>query len=155
MRSLLISSSGRLAVWPTQRFLLWSNSAGLLVRWRRRRSSAVGTQFLRLGCGGYCHCQKSPPSFRWPLVQATFRNRGVESITPLPGRLYPLYATTRPRTRLQTREFETGKTHPPSDLFGALAVCDEPRTEVFQPVSILQCLTIKQDDLKLLTRDEC
>ncbi len=42
-----------------------------------------------------------------------------------------------------------------SGLLGALAVCDKYQAEVLEFVNILQGLTIKQDSLALLTRDEC
>ncbi len=47
------------------------------------------------------------------------------------------------------------KINPASHLLGALVVCDEQRAEVLEFVNILQGLTIKQDSLALLTRDEC
>ncbi len=47
-RALISSPSGRLVVRPNQRILLCTNSAGILVRQRRRRSSTDGTQSLRL-----------------------------------------------------------------------------------------------------------
>ncbi len=50
-RSLISSPSGRLAAWPNQRSLLYTSSAGILVRQRRRRSSTDGTQSLRLTRG--------------------------------------------------------------------------------------------------------
>ncbi len=49
----------------------------------------------------------------------------------------------------------TSKINPASDLFGALAVCDDNRAEVFEFVNILQWLALKQDGLALLARDEC
>ncbi len=48
-----------------------------------------------------------------------------------------------------------GKINTVSDLFGALAVCDKNRTEVFELVNVFQWLTIKQDALALLTGNEC
>ncbi len=65
------------------------------------------------------------------------------------------YFTPRPKTGLQARECGTSKINPASYLFGALAVCDEHRAEVLEFVHILQGLTLKQDSLALLTRDEC
>ncbi len=50
-------------------------------------------------------------------------------------------------TRLQVGACGTGKVNPVSNLFGALAVCDEHRIEVR--------LTIKQGSLAQVTRDEC
>ncbi len=52
------------------------------------------------------------------------------------------YFTPRPKTGLQARECEPSKFKPVSDLFGALAVCDENRTEVFELVNILQGFNI-------------
>ncbi len=43
-RSLISSPSGRLVACPNQRSLLFTSSAGILVRQRRRRSSTDGTQ---------------------------------------------------------------------------------------------------------------
>ncbi len=65
------------------------------------------------------------------------------------------YFTLRPKTGLQVRECGTGKINPASYLIGALAVCDELRAEVLEFLNTLQGLTIKQDSLALLTRDEC
>ncbi len=47
-RSLINSRSGRLAACPNQRSLLCTSGAGMLVRQRRRRRSADGTESLRL-----------------------------------------------------------------------------------------------------------
>ncbi len=56
---------------------------------------------------------------------------------------------------MQARECGMSKINPASDLLGALAVCDEHRAEIPEFVHIIQGLTIKQDSLALLTRDEC
>ncbi len=53
------------------------------------------------------------------------------------------------------RECGTGKINPASDLLGALTVCNEHQAEVLEFVHTLKGLTIKQDSLALLTRDEC
>ncbi len=47
-RSLISSPSGRLAAWPSQKSLLCTSSAGILVRWRWHRTSTDGTQSFRL-----------------------------------------------------------------------------------------------------------
>ncbi len=48
-----------------------------------------------------------------------------------------------------------GKSKPASDLFGALTIYDEHRTEVLKFFNVLQWLTTKQDGLVLGTRHEC
>ncbi len=53
------------------------------------------------------------------------------------------------------RECGTCKVNPASDLFDAMAVCDEQRINVLELVNTLQWPTIKQDGLALVTRDEC
>ncbi len=53
------------------------------------------------------------------------------------------------------RECRPSKINPASDLPSALAVCSEHRAEVLEFVNIFQGLTIRQDSLALLTRDEC
>ncbi len=58
-------------------------------------------------------------------------------------------------TRLQVGACGTGKVYPDSNLFGALAVCDEHRIEVLEVVNIFQWLTIKQSSLAQVTKDEC
>ncbi len=57
--------------------------------------------------------------------------------------------------RLQARECQTDRISTVSDIFSALAICDEHRSEVLEFVKILQGLTIKQEGLALLTRDRC
>ncbi len=59
------------------------------------------------------------------------------------------------KERMQATKCGTSKINPASYLLGALAVCDEHRAELLEFVNILQGLTIKQDSLVLLTRDEC
>ncbi len=81
----------------------------------------------------------------WPRFRTT---------APLHGRpdlCTQRYFTLQPRTR----ECGTGKINSASDIFGALAVCDENRMELFELVNILQWRTITQNDLVLLNRDEC
>ncbi len=56
---------------------------------------------------------------------------------------------------MQAIECGTSKINSASDLLGALAVCDEHRAEVLEFVDLPLGLTIKQDSLALLTRDEC
>ncbi len=48
---------------------------------------------LLVECGGCCHCQRPPTSFRRLLVQAMSRIRRVGLSALLPGRPCPLYAT--------------------------------------------------------------
>ncbi len=62
---------------------------------------------------------------------------------------------TFPARGLQARECGTSKINPASYLLGVLVVCDEHRAKILEFVLILQGLTIKQDSLVLLTRDEC
>ncbi len=87
----------------------------------------------RLECVGCCHCQR-------PINPAPCEQR---------------YFRPQPKTGLQARECGTNKIKTASDLFGVLVVCDEHRAEVLEFANILQGLTIKQDGLALLTRDEC
>ncbi len=65
------------------------------------------------------------------------------------------YFTPRPKTGLQTREYGMSKINSVSNLLGFLADYDEHRAKVLEFFHILQWLTIKQDGLALLIRDEC
>ncbi len=58
------------------------------------------------------------------------------------------------KNRIASRECGMSKINPASDLLGTLDVCEEHRAEVLEFFHITQGLTIKQDSLALLTRDE-
>ncbi len=58
---LIDSSSGRLAAWPNQRGLLCTSCAGILVRRRRRRISAVGTVVYEFALGLTSQPRLDPP----------------------------------------------------------------------------------------------
>ncbi len=76
MTYLISSSSGRLAAWPNQWSLLWTSCDYMLLRQRRRRTSAADAQSLRLTCG----IQRMVSL--WKIVSilswATFRNLRAE-----------------------------------------------------------------------------
>ncbi len=81
------------------------------------------------------------------LGLAAFRHHRTESITSLPGKPCPLYTTifhAATTDKIVDERMLTCKITPASDLFGALAVCDENKTELFNLVNILQWLAIKQ-----------
>ncbi len=81
------------------------------------------------------------------LGLATFRNHRTESITSLPGKPCSFYATifhAATTDKIVDERMQTCKITPASDLFGALAVCDENKTELFNLVNILQWLAMKQ-----------
>ncbi len=69
-----------------------------------------------------------PVALTCASVLATLRNRRAESIAPLPDRPCPLYPTI---FHVATKD-GTGRVNQAPDLFGALSVCDENRTEVFE-----------------------
>ncbi len=48
---------------------------------------------LRVECGGCCHCQRPPTSFRQLLLQAIFCNHRAKLSALLPSRPCPLYTT--------------------------------------------------------------
>ncbi len=50
-------------------------------------------------------------------------------------------------------ESGTGKVNP-SDFFGAPDICEKPRFELLELVNIVQGLSIEQDGLAPLNRDE-
>ncbi len=90
-RPIISSPSGRLATWPNHQSLLWTSCVGMLVRRRRRHSSAVGKQPLRLMCK--MRRMLSLPKTDSILLSAGFRNCRAESIAPLPGRSCSVYTT--------------------------------------------------------------
>ncbi len=83
------SLSGRLATW-LKIVQLSLDCAGIHLTWRQSHKSTVGAS---LTCGGCCHCQRPPTSFRELLVQATYRIRKVERSALPPGSHSLLYAT--------------------------------------------------------------
>ncbi len=82
-RSSISSLSRHLAAWPNQWSLLCTSSASTLIRQRRRR----------VECGGCCHCQRPPKSFRRILVQPMTRSRRAKLSALLPCRPCPLSLT--------------------------------------------------------------
>ncbi len=87
------------------------------------------------------------------VVQAMSCNRRVKLIAHLSGRPCPLYATIFDAV-IKDRIAGEGMRNE-EDLLGAVAVCDEHRANVLEFFHILQGLTIKQDNLALLTWDKC
>ncbi len=81
----------------------------------------------------------------------SYRSGRVKLSTLLPDRPCPLGATI---FHAAAKVMIAGKGMRNEPL-GALAVCDGHQVEVLEFVHILQGLTIKQDSLALLTRDEC
>ncbi len=106
----------------------------------------------RVKFGGCCHCQITRASSR--LLFATSRNRRAEWNAPLSGRACPLYATVFHNCKVVCGIAGTGRVNPDSDCFSLLIFCDEHRAEVLETANIIQRLTIKQDGVPLLTRDE-
>ncbi len=101
-RFLISSPSGRLAVWPNERSLLWMSYTGML--W-----SCLAT------------------------VEQNWSNH-----FPIDTALCTQwYFTARPKTRLQTGECEASKINPIPNLFSALALCKEHRTNVIERLNIL------------------
>ncbi len=79
----------------------------------------------------------------WPRF-ATVEKKQLHHGLVDPALFTQRYFTTRPKTGLQTRECTTGKFNPACDLFGALTVCDEDKTELLWLVNIHKWLAIKQ-----------
>ncbi len=124
------------------------NFACVQVRQKRRRNLGISC----VGFGGCFLCQITRASFH--LLFATSRNRRAESNAPLSGRACPLHATVFHNCKVVCGIAGIGRVNPDSDCFSLLIFCDENRAEVLETANIIQRLTIKQDGVALLTRDE-